>query len=423
MQVTIQKLSPVLVEFDVQVDAARVSSELSKAYANLAKSARVRGFRPGKAPKKVLAHYFGPRVSADVAQRLVDDTFQKAVAEQNVQPVTQPAIEPSEVVENQPFSYKARVEVLPEIPVVNFEGFEVKRTKVEVTDTHIQAELETLRRENSTLEPLKEERASKSGDVVLVDYTVEVGGNVVADAGATDLQTELGHGDLLPAIDTGLSGKKVGETANVEVDLGPTHPHPALRGQHATFKFVIKDVKERVLPNVDDEFAKDLGDYETLDALKKEISSQVEKRLKEESDNTLAEELVRLLVEKNRIDVPPSLVQRQMQVAEQEVVQLARRQGRPGAISPDLRARIQADSEMKVRAGLLMAEIAKKEGIKIGDPEIEEGLKELAEQTGKNLAKLRAEYREAQKRETLIGMILENKVLDIIESKSKITES
>jgi trigger factor len=423
MQVTVQKLSSVLVEFDVQVDAARVSSELSKAYANLARSARVKGFRPGKAPKKVLAHYFGPRVSADVAQRLVDDTFSKAVAEQNMQPVTQPAIEPSEVVDNRPFSYKARVEVLPQIAEVNYDGFEVQRPKIEVTDALLQSELDSLRRENSTLEAPKEERPSASGDVVLVDYTVEVGGNVVPDAGATDLQTELGHGELLPAIDTGLTGKKVGDTANVEVDLAPTHPHPALRGQRAIFKFTVKDIKERVLPVVDDEFAKDLGDYETLDALRKELSSQIEKRLKEESDNALAEELVRTLVVKNPIDVPPSLVQRQMQVAEQEVVQLARRQGKPSAIPPELRARIQADSEMKVRAGLLMAEIAKKENIKIGDPEIEEGLKELAEQTGKNLAKLRAEYREPQKRETLIGMILENKVLDIIESKSKITET
>lgn len=423
MQVTVQKLSSVLVEFDVQIDAARVSSELSKAYANLARSARVKGFRPGKAPKKVLAHYFGPRVSADVAQRLVDDTFQKAVAEQNMQPVTQPAIEPSEVVDNRPFTYKARVEVLPQIAEVNYDGFEVKRPKVAVTDEQVQAELESLRRENSTLEAPKDERPSASGDVVLVDYTVEVGGNVVPDAGATDLQTELGHGDLLPAIDEGLTGKKVGDNATVEVDLAATHPHPALRGQRASFKFTVKDIKERVLPTLDDEFAKDLGDYETLDALRKEISGQVEKRLKEEADNAVAEELVRTLVVKNPIDVPPSLVQRQMQVAEQEVVQLARRQGKPAAIPPELRARIQADSEMKVRAGLLMAEIAKKENIKIGDPEIEEGLKELAEQTGKNLAKLRAEYREAQKRETLIGMILENKVLDIIESKSKITES
>jgi trigger factor len=423
MQVTVQKLSPVLVELDVRVDADRVKTELSKAYTTLAKSARVKGFRPGKAPRKVLVHYFGSRVAADVAQRLVDDTFQKAVTEQNMQPVTQPSIEPSQVVEDQPFSYKARVEVLPEILSVSYDGFEVKRPKVEVTPSRLAEELETLRRENSTLEPLKEERPSRSGDVVTVDYTVQVAGAVVPDAGSTDLQTELGQGDLLPAIDQGLTGKKVGDSVSVEVDLPDTHPHPALKGKRATFKFSMKEVKERILPTLDDEFSKDLGDYETLDDLKKEVSSQIEKKLKEESDNALAEEIVRLLVEKNPLEVPPSLVQRQMEVAEAEVVQLARRSGKPPAVPPELRARIRADSEMKVRAGLLMAEIAKKENIKIGDPELEEGLKELAEQSGKNLAKLRAEYREPQKREMLVGMVLENKVLDIIESKSKIVEA
>jgi trigger factor len=392
----------------VRVDADRVKTELSKAYTTLARSAKVRGFRPGKAPKKVLAHYFGSRVAADVAQRLVDDTFQKAVTEQNMQPVTQPSIEPSQVVEDQPFSYKARVEVLPEVTV---------------TDERLAEELETLRRENSTLEPLKDDRVSKAGDVVTVDYTVEAGGVVVQDAGSKDLQTELGQGDLMPAIDQGLTGKKVGDAVSVDVDLPDTHPHPGLRSKKATFKFSVKDVKERILPALDDEFAKDLGDYETLEALKKEVSSQIEKKLKEESDNALAEEIVRVLVEKNPIEVPPSLVQRQMEVAEAEVVQLARRTGRPPAVPPELRARIRSESEMKVRAGLLMAEIAKKEGIKIGDPELEEGLKELADQTGKNLAKLRAEYREPQKREMLIGMVLENKVLDIIESKSKIVEA
>ena len=160
MQVTVQKLSPVLVELDVSVDADRVKNELSKAYTTLAKSARVKGFRPGKAPRKVLVHYFGSRVAADVAQRLVDDTFQKAVTEQNMQPVTQPSIEPSQVVEDQPFSYKARVEVLPEIASISYDGFEVKRPKVEVTPERLEQELQTLRRENSTLEPLKDERVS-----------------------------------------------------------------------------------------------------------------------------------------------------------------------------------------------------------------------------------------------------------------------
>ena len=421
MEVTVQKLSPVLVELDVRVGADQVKIELNKAYSTLAKTAKVRGFRPGKAPKKILVHYFGSRVAADVAQRLVDNTFAQAVSDQNVQPVAQPAIEPSQIIENQPFSYKARVEVLPQIGEVAFDGFEVARPKVEVTDEHLATELAQLRRENSTLEPLAEERPSKAGDIVTVDYTVEVDGNVVVDAGANDLQTELGKGDLLPAIDTGLTGKKLGEIALVEVDLPETHPHPELKGRRATFKFTVKDLKERVLPELDDEFAKDLGDYATLDVLKKELSSEVEKRLKEESDNAVAESLVRTLVEKNPIEVPPSLVQQQMRVAESEVVELQRRSGRPGTIPPELRQRIQAESEMKVRAGLLMAEIAKKEGIKIGDPEIEEGLAELSKQSGKNVAKLRAEYGDPKKREMLIGMILENKVLDIIESKAKIS--
>jgi trigger factor len=178
-----------------------------------------------------------------------------------------------------------------------------------------------------------------------------------------------------------------------------------------------------VLPELDDEFAKDLGEYETLDALKAELRQSLEKSAKEQVENSVAEQLVLELVRANDVPVPPTLVERQMRITEQEIVARARNQGNQvTGVGDELRGKIRADSEVKVRAGLLMAEIAKKEGIKIGDAEIEEGLKELAEQTGKNVAKLRAEYREARKREMLIGMILENKVLDIIEAKAKIED-
>ena len=423
MQVTVQKLSPVLVEFDVEVDAAHVKSELARAYNNLARTARVRGFRPGKAPRKVLAHMFGARIAADVAQRIVDDTFPKAVSEKKVQPVNQPAIEPNKVVENEPFTYKARFEVIPQIEKVNYDGLEVERPRAEVTDEQVTEELNLLRRANSTLEAPKEERAAMSGDLVTVDFIVEVSGAPVADAGAEGFQGELGGGTFLPAIDEALAGKQVGDVTEVVVPMPGSHPHATLRGQDATFKLTLKDIKERILPEADDEFAKDLGEYDTLDDLKKELQEQIAKRLKEDAENAVAQKLVEELVSKNPIEVPPSLVQRQMAVTEKEVLQQARRQGQVGGIPQELRARIQQDSEVKVRAGLLMAEIAKAEGIKIGDAELEEGLKELSEQTGKNLAKLRAEYRDAQKREMLVGMILENKVLDIIESKAKIKEA
>jgi trigger factor len=258
---------------------------------------------------------------------------------------------------------------------------------------------------------------------VTLDFTVEAGGTTVTDAGAEGYQTELGTGNLLKAIEQALEGKKVGDTATATADMPAGHPHPGLAGKAATFHLVLKDIKERVLPEADDEFAKDLGEYETLEALKQDLAGQIEKRLKDETETKVAEALVVELVKNNPIEVPPTLVQQQMRVSEQEILQLARARGQQGSIPPELRSRIQEDAELKVRAGLLMAEIAKKEGIKIGDAEVEEGIQELANQSGKNAAKLRVEYRDPKRREMLVGMILENKVLDIIESKAKIEEA
>ncbi|MEI9940382.1 MAG: trigger factor [Pseudomonadota bacterium] len=424
MQVNVQRLSPVLVEFDVEIAVDRVKSEVEKAYTSVAKTARVSGFRPGRAPRKVLAHLYGPRIAADVAQRLVDETYPQAISEQKLQPVTEPAIEPRRLEEGKAFGYKARVEVLPLIENVKYDGLEATRAKVEVSPEQITERLDQLRRSHSTLEPPKAARASLKGDVVTIDFTLSVDGAVIDDAGATDFQAELGGGQLIPEIETALLGKSIGDQAEAKVDMPAQHPHPKLAGKSAVFALTLKDLKERVLPEADDEFAKDVGDFETLEALRKDISGTLEKSSKEESDNKLAEQLVIELVKANPVPLPPSLVERQMRVTEQEILQRARSQGQKATgVGDELRGQIQQDSEVKVRAGLLMAEIAKAEGIQIGDAELEEGLKELAEQTGKNVAKLRVEYRDQKKREMLIGMILENKVLDIIEAKAKISEA
>jgi trigger factor len=292
-----------------------------------------------------------------------------------------------------------------------------------VDDAEIEKELDELRRANSTLESPAEARPAHAGDVVTIDFEVAVEGQVVPGAGAKDFQVELGSGQLLEAIDQALIGKSVGEKAEANVDMPAGHPHPALSGQASVFQIEVKDLKERVLPAADDEFAKDLGEFQTLDELKADIRKQLEARKKEESDNTLAERLVAELVKVNPIAVPPTLVERQMRLTEQEILYRARAQGgQVGGLGEELRQKVLEDSEVKVRAGLLMAAIAKQEGIQIGNEQIEEGLNELSKQTGKNVAKLRVEYSEPRRREMLVGMILENKVLDIIEAKAKITD-
>ncbi len=423
MQISANQLSPVLLELNVQVDADRVRAELDKAYQELARGATVRGFRRGKAPRKVLRHMFGARVAADVAQRLVDETYAKAVDEQKVQTVSRPAIESQAVNENEPFSYKARVEILPKIDNVVFEGFKVKRPSVTVTEEKIDEQLKAVQRANSTLEPANETHLAAAGDVVTVDFTVSVDGRQVKDASAENLDLELGQSAVLPEIEAALLGQRPPFQADVEVAVPAGSAHPELKGKKAIFALSLRDLKTRVLPQIDDEFAKDLGDFDDLAALKKSISEDLAKRLEEAADNVVAQVLVAELVKANPIEVPPTLVQQQFRVTEQEVVRQSRAQGRGQALSAEMRKSIEQDSEIKVRAGLLMAEIAKSKGIQVGAPDLEEGLKGLAEQTGKNLAKLKAEYATQQKREMLVGMILENKVLDIIEAAAQIEQA
>jgi trigger factor len=273
------------------------------------------------------------------------------------------------------------------------------------------------------MEPPKEGRPAAKGDVATIDFEVWVDGSLVEGAGGKDFDTELGADALLPEIDNALLGQTPGANVSVDLNMAANHPNPALRGKKAEFKITLKEFKERVLPALDDEFAKDLGDFTTLAELRTGLTGEVEKRLKEQSENAVAEAIVNALVAANPIEVPPALVRQQLQVSEQELLNQARGRGqkRPN-LTAEMRAELQKDSELKVRAGLLMAEIAKSEKIRIGDKEIEEGVVELAQQTGKNVAKVRAEYRDAKKREMLFGMILENKVLDIIQSKSKITD-
>jgi trigger factor len=420
MQVSIEKLSPVVVEFSVEVPQERVKTEVERAYSQLARTAHIKGYRPGKAPRQVLAHLFAGRVHADVAQRLVDETLNQALVEKSVQPLSKPAIAPSELTPDASFAYKARFEVRPEVDQVKWEGLAVKRVAAKVDASLVDAEIERLRREHSTLQAPEPARPAKTGDVVTVGFTLHVDGKEQT-TGEQSVDTELGKGEMMKELEDALVGASVAETKEAEVAFPAEHPNPDLKGKKGVFKLTIKELKERVLPALDNEFAKDCGEFETLDALKKDILEKFEKAAKQRQSEMLAEQLVVELCKANPIAVPPSLVDQQASVTERELLQNARRMGQ--RVDPnELRARVRADAEVKVRAGLLMAEIAKVKEIKVDDADLEKGYAELAEQTGKNVAKLKAEYRDPKKREMLIAMILEDKILDLLEGAAQITD-
>ena len=189
------------------------------------------------------------------------------------------------------------------------------------------------------------------------------------------------------------------------------------------FHITLKEIKQRVLPELDDEFAKDVGSYDTLDALRQDVRQKIEKANAERAENEVAEALVVELCKRNPVPVPPSLVDQQARMQENEILERARTQGNNvQSVSPDMRQRIRMDAEIKVRAGLLMAEIAKAQKLQITDDDIQKAYVELAEQTGQNVNKIKVQYRDPKQREMLIGMILEDKVLTIIEQAAKIEQ-
>jgi len=424
MQVSTKRVSPVMLEMSVQVPADAVKSEIDKAYQTLAKKARIRGFRPGKAPRDVLVRIYGNQVISDVMNAIVQSTLPKALSENNVVPITQPNVEPGKVDAKEAFSYTARFEVTPDVADVKHEGFDLVRPKAEVTDAMVDAELENIRLRHATLKTPEPSRPAQKGDVVTIDFTISVDGHEVKDGGGQGVQIEIGAGQALPEIDGGLVGKSAGDAFDVETQFGASHPRPELRDKKGKFAVSVTDVKERVLPALDDELAKDAGSYQTLIELRANVHTKLEKAAKDASDMALAEQIVQKLNEANPLDLPPSLVEQQARVLEQELAMNARRQGQ--RITPEqmqgMHDQIRVDAEKKVRAGLLMAAIAKKLEMKVTDADLEKGMAELAEESGKNIAKLRVEYREKQKRDMLIGMILEDKILDYLEGKSHIKE-
>lgn len=424
MQVQVARISPVVMELDVQVPADAVKAEVEKAYSNLQRKAHVRGFRPGKAPRQVLAQLYGPQVVSDVVNTIVNQTLPKALSEKNVTPVNQPQVDVGRFEQGADFTYKARFEVSPDIADVVYEGLELFRPKAEATEAMVEEQLELLRKQHARLEAPDSPRPAQKQDVVTIDFTLLVDGKELKDGGGEGVQLELGSGQVIPELDAALVGKKVDDAFDVDAKFPDAHPREELKGKAATFHVKVRDIKHRVLPALDDELAKDVGNFQTLVELRADVHTRLQKMLKDRADTAVAEQIVQKLNEKNPVEVPPSLVEQQCRLMELEILQNARRMGqRP--TQQDLAKvhdQVHADSEKKVRAGLLMAAVAKKLSLQVGDQDIQKGLEELAAETGKNVAKLRAEYNDPQRRQMLIGMILEDKVLDVIEGKATIRE-
>ena len=422
MQSEIREISPVLVEVTVEVPWDRIQKDLDDTYRELGKTARVRGFRPGKVPKNVMKQVYGRQVAAQVTGTLVEQGLMHAVQEHELHIVAQPEMEEApELQQGKPLTFKAKVEVRPKIDEVTTDGLEAWQTPIDIPAEDIDAEIEQLRNQHAEIQTPDPTRPAEQGDLITIDYAVVVDGETKEDLGAKGRQVEIDDEHLLPALKEGLLGMQPDDEKTINVEFEDDHPNPDLRGKTAEFSVKATALHEKLLPEVDDEFAKDCGDYETLLELRLKIREGLERGAKQRSEAALKDQLIDSLIQHNDIPVPPSMVQQQQQMMMYEMAQLMQMTGQRGAPDADFFSGMEERAQRRVQAGILLGSLARQEGIEVTDADLDAKFQEIADRTGKHVAKVRADYQDAQ-RDALESQLLEEKVMALLTERAKINE-
>ena len=408
MQSQVSEISPVLVEVKVEIPWETVQKDLNDTYKELTRTAKVSGFRPGKVPTNVIKQLYGKQVRAQVSGSLIEQGLLHAVREHEIAMIAQPDVDSGEVKKGEPFAFTAKVEVRPKIESVDTKGLTLWRAPSEADDKEFDAEVERLRNQQADIQSPEPMRAAKKGDLVTIDFTVEVEGEVRDEMAATDRQLELGNDQLLKEFDKALSGKKPGDETKIDVEFPDDHGDEALQGKKAVFNATVKDVHEKLLPKLDDEFAKDCGDFETLLELRLKIREQIEEMAARRSELSLKDQAIDALLEKNEVPVPPSMLQQQRQAMLYEMMQFMQTSGQP--FSEGMMDGLDERAERRVQAAILLGALAQQEKIEVDDTDLDAKFAEIAEQTGKHIAKVKAET-QGEQRDGLESQILEDKIM------------
>jgi len=421
MKVDVVSVNDVEKRMTVCISLDRVDGEIEKAYKGLKKEVKIRGFRPGKAPLAILKKHFKAQVEEDVISKLVSDSYPKALEEAKQMPVSPPKIENGVIEKGKDFTYTAVFEVKPEIEVKDYEGLELEKEKVEISDEDVDKEIETLRNSHATLKEV-EGRPVQKGDNVLVDYEGTVAGEPLPQGKQQNFPMEISEDTFLPGFSDHITGMNKGENKTFAIDLPEDYGDENISGKKADFTLTLNEIKEKVIPEFDDEFAKDLGDYKDIQELKDKFKESMLERKKQKSEGDVREKIFEVLIEKNSFDVPKKMVETQAKNMVMEMQQMFAAQGMNlgdmGQSPEQLIESYKQPAEKQVRSSLLLEAIAKKENLDADESEIEAKYEELARQVGQDVAFVKEKVTD----DMIKPQVLEKKALDLIISKANVAE-
>ena len=379
----------------VEIEKPEFENALNKAYTKCRKNIMIPGFRKGKAPRKMVEAMYGATVFyEDAVNEIFPEIYAKAVVEQKIKAVGAPSVADMDTDENGNVILTVSTELYPEVTLGEYKGIEVPKQAVSVSKAEVDAEVAQMAERNARIETV--ERPAKEGDTVVIDFEGFVDGKPFDGGKAEHYSLKLGSKSFIPGFEDALIGAAAGEERDVNVTF-PTDYTPELAGKEATFKCKVHEVKETMLPELDDEFAKDVSEFDTLAALKKDIKAKKLKTLQENADRAFENAAVELAGKNMTCDIPACMIEEQLDKHLEQFGYQLQTQGMKledyakmmGGDVNAMRSAMRPMAEQTVRSNILLSEIVHQENIEVSDEELEEELKRLAEQYKMELDKLK----------------------------------
>jgi trigger factor len=420
MQVSLSATGGLERRLEVAVPATEIASEVEQRLKQISRTARLKGFRPGKAPYAVVRKQFGEQVHTEVVSDLMRSSFAQALSQEKLTPAANPRIEPLAMGPGTDLKYAAVFEVMPEVKVAAVDGIAVERPAASVTEADIDAMLESMRRQRPIFTAV--ERPAQDTDRVVIDYQGRIDGKPFDGSDGTDINVIIGSKQSMPELEEGLRGATAGETRTVSVPFPAEHPNKAVAGQTAELQVTIKRVEEQSLPAVDEEFGRAYGVEEGgVEALRAEVRKSMERELSDVIRNRVRGQVLDALYRQNPVDVPRALLEEQVQ---QLQIDTARRMGVKDASQIPAREPFEEPARRRVALGLLMSQIVQAEQIKLDRERVQTRLSDLvASYPEPQQEEARRAYLQNQDAMRQIeSAALEDQVVDWVLGRANITD-
>jgi trigger factor len=423
MKIDVDEISPVRRKVRVELPRDKVAREFAKAYQSLSQRVRVKGFRAGKTPRNVLQGIYGEEIKGQVRSQLVEDSLGEAIKERGLQIVSRPEIEAEELTEGADFSFSAEFEIKPEIELKNYLGVEVEKVKIAITDEQVDQALKRIQEGHARLEPVENREVAHAGDFVTLDFTGTIGGKEFLGGKADNYLMQVGSGQTLPEFDKAVDGARRGEAKSVQVRFPDNYSTRDLAGKTADFTLVVQEIKQKVLPSLDDEFAKEHGECGSLDELRSKVRGRLEEEFKKYQDDDLKERILSRVIESHGFTPPPAMVERQTRYLMERYQDRAGEGSAPDAPSmEETRKALEARAMRQVQATLLVEKIAQAENIEVQETEVQERIEGLARAAGDRGKTLRQYYSRQDARDELRSQIIFDRTLGFLIAKANVKE-